>query len=157
MREWARSKHSIVVRLVAVLALTAAACGDDDDPTGVDLAGTWHLETVNGTTLPVTVIDLGATYRLELLSGRLTLTGSSFQDITSWRETENGNVTMSADTVNGTWTRSGNDLTFTFGDGEGGSETLRGTIASGALRITTDGQVIVYRKPASASGYNLNR
>ena len=121
--------HAISRRL-ALLALgtlalfgTAACGGDDDDPTGPGgtATGTYTLRTVNGQNVPTTVYegdDLGFYYKVEVLSGHVTLDADgTFEDVTTIRETEGtGTPTPSEFVTVGTYTRTGNTLTFTDDD-----------------------------------------
>ena len=115
--------HTISRRLallaLGALTLFGTACGDDDDPAGPgSITGTYTLSTINGQGLPRTVYegdDLGFYYKLEFMSGTLTLNSNgTFTDATTIRETEGDAAPETrTETTNGTYTRNGNTLTLT--------------------------------------------
>ena len=116
--------HAISRRL-ALLALGAltmfgtTACGDDEPSgPGASVAGTYNLSTVNGDPIPSTVYegsDLGFYYKVEVVSGVLTLRANgTFDDVTTIRETEGTSAPESSVVqASGTFVRAGNTLTLT--------------------------------------------
>ena len=98
--------------ILLLLPLAVVACdsgtGPDDEPA---ITGTYDLQTVNGV-LPYILFEEGAE-RLEILQGRVTLRAdSSFTDIVDFRFTEEGQVAVVADTIEGRWSRTGMAVTF---------------------------------------------
>lgn len=121
--------HAISRRL-ALLALGAltmfgtTACGDDEPSgPGASVAGAYNLSTINGDAVPATVYEgseLGFYYKVEVLSGLLTLRANgTFDDVTTIRETEGNNPPESSVVeASGTFVREGNTLTLTDQESE---------------------------------------
>lgn len=110
-----------VLAPVAVLSMAAAACGDSTGPSN----DTFGLRTVEGANLPHVVFE-AAGYKVEITKGDLKLNeNGSFLVTFTMRETEDGEVTTSADTTTGTYTVNGATYTFKFQD-EDGQQTLVG-------------------------------
>ena len=130
-----------LARLAATLTLvfSVAACGDDSDPGAPSsITGTYSLRRIDNEPVPVTLVDIPG-YKLEMLSGSLAInSGNSFTGATTSRETIDGEVQAPETfTCTGSYTRSGNTLTFsepeTGQDCEGGSYT--GTISGTTITI----------------------
>jgi hypothetical protein len=134
------------MRLIAcMLLLVGAACGGDSptQPTSSSVAGTWSLQTINGTGLPYIVAQTGSD-KVELTSDVLTVVGSgSFTQITQVRVTQNGQVSTQSIPDAGSYVLNGTAVTFTFNsDGSSGTGSLSGN----TLTIAEDGFAYVYRK-----------
>ena len=134
------------MRLIAcMLLLVGAACGGDSptQPTSSSVAGTWSLQTINGTALPYIVAQAGSD-KVELTSDVLTVVGSgSFTQITQVRVTQNGQVSTQSIPDAGSYVLNGTAVTFTFNsDGSSGTGSLSGN----TLTIAEDGFAYVYRK-----------
>ena len=135
-------------RIAAVLAaglLVVAGCSDSSGPSGEgDINGTYTLRTVNGQNLPFPVLVVGTTYRLEVTSGSLTISGNgSYSSQISLRETEGANVVTETQGTTGTWTRTNNAISFR--DNEDGT-TLSGSISQNTITFVEDGASLVFRK-----------
>jgi len=108
------------MRIAALTALVGtlclAACDDTNDVLLIPLArtGTFVLQTVDGNTLPVVVVDsVSPPLRIEVLSGAITITTTNvFSDVTTFRQTRAGVVTTRTVSCTGTFTVVGNDFTF---------------------------------------------
>jgi hypothetical protein len=106
------------VRPLAVLALataTLAGCKDDPVDPMVQVSGTYTLQTVNGSALPVIVYQ-DAEERDELLAGTLIMQSNgtwteTFTVRTTFLETGGTSTTTEADA--GTYTVDGNTINFT--------------------------------------------
>ena len=134
------------MRLIAcMLLLVGAACGGDSptQPTSSSVAGTWSLQTINGTGLPYIVAQTGSD-KVELTSDVLTVVGSgSFTQITQVRVTQNGQVSTQSIPDAGSYVLNGTAVTFTFNsDGSSGTGSLSGN----TLTVAEDGFAYVYRK-----------
>jgi hypothetical protein len=132
--------------LIAACLLVLAACGGDDGPTAptmASIAGTWNLQTVNGSPLPFTVAQSGAD-KIEVLGDAITVTATAtFTQLTQVRVTQGGQATTQSVADAGSYTLSGKTVTFTFNsDGSSGTGTLNGT----TLTVTDSGIALVYRK-----------
>jgi hypothetical protein len=134
------------MRVIACLLLiVAAACGSDSptQPTATSVAGTWSLQTINGTALPYVVAQTGAD-KVELTSDVLTVVPSgSFTEITTLRVTQNGQVSTQSVPDAGSYTLNGTAVSFTF-NSDGSSGT--GSISGNTLTVTSDGIALVYKK-----------
>ena len=134
------------MRFIACLLLVVtAACGSDapSEPTPASLAGTWRLQTVNGSGLPFVVAQLG-TDKVELTSDVLTVAASgSFTQMTQIRVTQSGQVSTESVPDAGSYTLNGTAVSFTF-DSDGSTGT--GSLSGNALTVAASGFALVYRK-----------
>lgn len=123
---------------VAAGTLALAGCGSGDDgPMGLDeVAGTYHLETINNAPLPFTT-DEDETYKAEILSSSITLREDrTFSWAFSGRSTDNGVATINSETFTGTYTLSGSRLTLT--EPEGSTDA---TLADDTITIVVTGPI----------------
>ena len=111
--------------LVLAVTIAAAACGGSGSPTSpsnqptppsvVDstmIPGNYGLSTVNAKTLPVVILSDSA-YTLEVLAATAAMTSADrFTIAITTRETVDGNVSIYADTITGTWSVSGKTITL---------------------------------------------
>lgn len=128
---------------LALLALTLACGGDSTGPTEASVAGTWNLQSVNGTALPFIVSQTG-TNKVEITADVLTVTSSgSFTEITTLRTTQNGTATTQTVADAGSYVLNGNNATFQFqSDGSIGS----GTVSGSTLTVSQAGLSLIYKK-----------
>ena len=134
------------MRVLASFALVVlAACGGESTtaPTNVSVAGTWTLQSINGTGLPYIVAQTGAD-KVEITSDVVTVVASgSFTQITTVRTTFSGQVTTQSVADAGSWVLNGTAATFQFNsDGSVGT----GSISGNTLTIASDGFAYIYRK-----------
>jgi len=134
-------------KLVALVALaTLGACGSDNStaaiPTPISIEGTWTLKTVNGAPLPFTLVQVGAN-KTEATSDQLTVTKTTFTEVTQLRTTIDGEVTQSSVTDTGIYAVVGSNATFSF-DSDGSKGV--GTIGAGTLTIVQEGITLGYAK-----------
>jgi hypothetical protein len=88
--------------LLLATSLLVAACSDSSGPSGDSINGTYALRTVNGQNLPFPVLVIGTDFRLEVLSGSLTVNGNgTFSFQLTLRETELGTVDTETQTTTG--------------------------------------------------------
>lgn len=131
--------------VVALVPLFLLACGGSDStgPESITVAGTWNLQTVNGSPLPYVVLQIGAD-KIELLSDRITAVESgSFTQLTQFRVTESGVVTNESLSDAGSFTRNGNAVTVFFNsDGS----TATGSISGNTFTVGVDGTAYVYKR-----------
>lgn len=133
-----RKLLAAVLLLLASVAVTA--CSDSTGPESAE--GTYTLATVNGSSLPAVVFQVGSD-KLEVVAGTLTLSSnSSFTGSLTIRETFQGTTNTETESGTGTYTRSGNTITFNSGD----DETATGTLSGNTLTISDEGLTLVYRK-----------
>jgi hypothetical protein len=133
-----KRRHLILSALVAF----AVACGDATTGPSDEVVGTYTLRTVNGGSLPFTLVNSGSA-RIELLSSSVTLRqNSTFSAVLTVRQTVGTLVTTQSDSSNGTWARSGSTLTLN----EGGTTSTATYQADGSIAITDGGYTMVYRK-----------
>ena len=126
-------RHSLLC-LVSATTLGLSGCGSDrvvTPPAGLE--GGYTLETVNGETLPFLKSE-SPSERVEVVSGSLTLRLDrtySGEIVEQW--TIGGNTELFPETSAGTFSVSGNQLTFT----EGGSGAVyHGTINGNRISAT---------------------
>jgi hypothetical protein len=102
---------------VATVVFNAvSACGGDSSTGLKSIAGSYSLQTMNGKGLPFTVLDTvvqGVAVRLEAISPTtLTLGTSDFRLILTSRLSATGFALVEADTISGTYSRSGSALSL---------------------------------------------
>jgi hypothetical protein len=132
-------------KLLVAMVVLALGCGGDSttEPTTASVAGTWELSTVNGAPLPFIVIQSG-TSKLEWTADVITATSTgSFTQISTFRTTDNGQVTTNTVPDAGSYTLNGTAVTFTFNsDGSTGTGSINGN----TLTVTQPGTALVYIK-----------
>ena len=138
-----------MTRFLTTLALAAAVSlgGCSDDGTGPEnrVEGTYALETINGDELPVTLLETGE-FKIEVLAGSVRLMDDNeFTASLSFRETSDGEVDTYTQTDTGTWSRSGNTITFSYEDAELDDDVA--TYSNGKLTLEVeDGLTLVFEK-----------
>jgi hypothetical protein len=129
--------------LLALSAISLLACGDSSGPGASSAVGTWSLVSVNGSSLPYTVILIAPSYKLEIMSATfIAASNGTYTGTVTSRETDNGQVTTTTDPDNGTWSQSGNSLTVTSSDGTVSNATISGD----NIPLNEQGLVGVYHR-----------
>ena len=131
--------------LSLALALAIVGCGSDSssEPTNASVAGTWTLQSVNGSQLPFTLSNVGST-KIELVSSVVNVTSAGTWTSTSQtRTTINGQATTSTGTQAGTYTLSGSAVAIRSTDG---TTVQAGTVNGNTLTLAQTGLVFVYQK-----------
>ena len=136
-------------KMFCALALAGSvalgACSDDNG-TGPDnnIEGTYTLTTIEGEDLPVTVFAFEG-YTLEVLSGQVRLMDDNeFTASLTFRETTDGDPDTYTESDTGTWSRSGNTVTFTYSDPE--LEDDVATFSNGRLTLESEGITLVFEE-----------
>lgn len=131
--------------LVLSLAVTAGACGDIGTRPTQSLAGTWSLQTVNGSGLPFLVgTSASGTDSLQVLGDVITASGAgTFTDVTIVRSTVSGQVTTDSIPDAGTYTLIGSSASLRFAsDGS----TISGQLSGNTLSLSSGNGVLVYKR-----------
>ena len=98
--------------LTFALLLPLAAC-ESTAPEEAGITGTYSLQTINGSSLPHTVLEAGSD-RFEVTAGAITLNEDlTFTDLLTFRVTEDGIITSRDDVLTGTYAHIGSALTMT--------------------------------------------
>lgn len=132
-------------RLLPLVALAVAvACGSDSttQPTVASVAGTWNLQSVNGSPLPFTLTQTGSD-RLELLSDVVTANANgTYTEVAQFRTTVNGQSSTSTESDAGTFTLNGTAVSLT------GTQTgnINGALSGNTLTLTEQGFAWVFVK-----------
>jgi hypothetical protein len=128
--------------LCAVTGLAVlAACGDSTGPGDTNIVGSYTLQTVNGNRLPWRVIVIGNDF-FEITGGGGNINADGTYSLTfNWRESVSGQEDTGSESSVGTYTRTGN--TITFRDASDNS-TATGTISGRQLTVTSEGAVLVF-------------
>jgi len=133
-------------RLLSLAVILAAfACGGDDSttPTQASVAGTWTLQTINGSPLPFTVATSPA--KIEWLSSVVNVSSNgTWTSSLQVRTTVSGQATTATSTDGGTYTLSGNNVAIL--SNTAGSTAQAGTINGNTLTLAQQGFVLVYTK-----------
>lgn len=128
---------------IAVLALTAA-CGGGDDGVNepASITGTYNLETLDGQSPPIVVLDQPG-FKVEIVSGNFVLAANmTFSTNVVFRLTEDGQASTESETFDGTYAVSGSTVTFSYSDGDSDSATIAGN----TLTFTDGSSTAVFRK-----------
>lgn len=131
------------VAAIAVLGVTAA-CGGGDDGVNepASIAGTYNLETLDGQSPPVVVLDEPG-FKLEILSGNFVLAANgTFTTNVVFRLTDESGPSTESESFSGTYTVSGSTVTFNYSDGDTDSATLAGN----TLTFSDGSSTAVFRK-----------
>jgi hypothetical protein len=110
-------KRLLALALSAALSMSAVSCSDSTGPAG-GLVGTYNLQTINGQPLPVTIASDVST-ATDVLGERIVIDASgSYSDVITFRDRYSNGAPSSTyqDNINGYWTLSGNQVTFTPSD-----------------------------------------
>lgn len=131
------------ITAAALIAVASACGGDSDGITEVaSVSGTYSLQSVNGAPLPFVFFDDGE-YKLEVTGASYTLTSTgTFSNTATYRETENGVISTSTETVMGSYSVSAGTVTFIDTDGE----TVTGSLSGNTLQFSEDGLTAVFAK-----------
>jgi hypothetical protein len=133
-------------RALAVIAVLGVltACGSDSptQPTGNSIAGTWALQTANGSALPFVYSQQGAN-KAEVVSDVATVDAhGAYTQTTQIRLTINGQVTTQSVSDVGTYTLNGTALVLRSNDGSSVTASLSGN----TFTLAIDGVAYVYKK-----------
>jgi hypothetical protein len=136
--------------LLGGFALLSACGGDGGSGPGgeANIAGTYNLQTINGASPPVTILQIGPD-RLEITSGNFTVSANNtFSNTHTYRETSGGQTTTVTETCTGTYSRNGNSVSFAEAtSGEFCGDDYNGTVSGNNLTVAYDAQVqAVYRR-----------
>jgi hypothetical protein len=138
-------RRTAFVATMILAILSAAGCGGDSTgPATQSIAGSWTLQSVNGSPLPFIVTQTG-TDRLEVLSDVIVISETgSFTQTTSTRTTTNGVPTTQSVADAGSYTLNGSAVTLHFNsDGFTGTASWSGTTIT---TITGDGLALIYKR-----------
>jgi hypothetical protein len=129
-------------------AVCLAGCNDDNNNLIVvpSVNGTFTLQTANGSPLPAVVVDsVSPPLRIEVLAGHITLrTNGTFEDEVDFQQSLGGLVTSTQVVCPGTFTVSGNTISFT----ETGTgicvSSFTGTTSGNTLTTSIRGVALVF-------------
>lgn len=128
--------------------LAVAACGDNDNNfVPIQPLGTFTLQSVNGQTLPATIVDsVSPPLRVDVLSGSITFNADgTFSEFASLQSTIGGIVSQRSVTCTGTFSFAGTTLNFVgvvVTQDCGG--TFVGTLNNGTLTASILGRPAVF-------------
>ena len=130
--------------LLACTAVALLGCGGDSTGPAASAEGTWNLQTVSGSSLPFTFQT--SPTKQEIISDQYVLNaGGTYSEFFTIRETDNGTVTTTDFTDDGTWSQSGNQVSLaSSNDG-----TLVATINGSGDIVTVNlggGVILVYAR-----------
>jgi hypothetical protein len=130
------------VAAIAVFGLAAACGGGDGINEPASIAGTYNLQTLDGQSPPVVVLDEPG-FKLEVMSGNFVLAANrTFTTNVVFRITVDTEVSTEAESFSGTYTVTGSTVTFTYSDGDTDSATLAGD----TLTFSDGSSTAVFRK-----------
>lgn len=119
------------------LIISSSRCDESTDPDPIDVTGTFHLVTLNGSAPPVTLVD-EPDHLIEIIDEITTLNADgTYLDVTVFRETVAGVPTDLTFECPGTFTRSGSQFTFVDSESNGFcGATFTGTNDGDTLILT---------------------
>jgi len=132
-------------RLLVLLVPFALACGGDSStaPMTVSVAGTWDLQTINGTGLPYVVAQSGSN-KVELLSDVVTAVSSgSYTEIMQVRSTVNGVVSTQSQSDAGSFLLNGTAVQF---QSNTSFSSNTGSISGNTFTLAENGFSYVYKR-----------
>jgi hypothetical protein len=105
----------------AAAAVFVVACGSDSSPTGpggptqTTPNGSYTISTINSAALPAAIFSDTGGFKLEVMSGSITLnSGGTYSIITNYRETLPGVSDLYTDSTGGTWAMTAGTSTVVF-------------------------------------------
>ena len=118
------------------------ACGSDS-PTGPGNGksppGSYTIATINAAPLPVAIFSDTGGFKLEVMSGTLTLTTSgTYSIVTNYRETLPGVLDTYSDSTGGTWAMAAGTSTVVFTNSADSTQD-QATFANGQLTFVEPG------------------
>lgn len=129
-------------RLLLALVLAAACNGSDSTTPGASVAGTYTLQTVNGSPLPYTYLSSGPLQKA-IVDDAITLTAAgTWTEQGDDRTTSNGVVTTSAVSDAGTYSVSGTTLSMA----STANGAITGSLVGSTLTLNDQGLIAVYMK-----------
>lgn len=137
-------RRTAFVATMILAVLSAAGCANDStSPATQSIAGSWTLQSVNGSSMPFIVAQTG-TNKTELLSDVIAISGTgSFTQTTSVRTTTNGVPTTQSVADAGSYTLNGSAITLHFNsDGSTGT----GSWSGNTITTTDGGFALVYKR-----------
>jgi hypothetical protein len=134
--------HRLFALTAFATLLSVAACGDSPTEASGSAVGTWHLQTVNGSPPPVTLLQLNG-YRLEVIGGVLVINSNgTYANSFTYRETVDGTATTEQETDFGTWVQTGS--TILLEDDEGFQ--AQASVSGNQLTFIENGLTVRYAR-----------
>jgi len=123
------------------MLVAAVACGSDDSTSPVlGASGTWSLQTINGTALPVTIGS--GSQAVSVISSTLTISSNgNYNEVVTLRPL--GAASNTIFTEIGTWSFTNGVVTF---NDQTDGITYTGSISGNSLTENTGGFVSVYAR-----------
>ena len=137
--------RTLLALCAAVVSTFLAACGSDSGTTGPGGPsnktpnGSYAISTINAAALPVAIFSDTGGFKLEVMSGTITLNaGGTYSIVTNYRETLPGVSDLYSDSTGGTWAMPSGSSTITFTNASD-STTDQATWAAGQLTFVEPG------------------
>jgi hypothetical protein len=115
-----------VVALAFVGALAACAGDSPMSPASASIAGTYHLQTINGSALPF-AIQSGANVVVVTNDAITVADGGTWSEQATFTVTSNGQTSNQVISDGGTWTRAGQSVSLNSKSTGGYAGTFTGT------------------------------
>ena len=129
--------------LLAVAFLAGAVACGDDSTSPPSTFGTYTLHTVDAKPLPALLLQQGDYFFRATAGAYVLRENGTFSSSQTWREEYQGWAHVSTHSFEGTFTLSGDVITFVWpSDGS----TWTGTLKGSELNVTDDDQAWLYRK-----------
>jgi hypothetical protein len=129
---------------LAALLVALPACDSDSPLSPESLAGTYNLVSVNGSSLPVVLMEFEedeVTVTFSILSGSVTLsatsaTGGTYTAVLTFQEAYNGESDTWVDGGTGNFSVSGNTIVLEDADGE--DDDVIGTVSGNQISLSLE-------------------
>lgn len=126
-----------------VASVFLVACGSDS-PTGPggqkSPNGAYAIATINASPLPVAIFSDTGGFKLEVMSGTITLAASgTYSIVTNYRETLPGVLDTYTDSTGGTWVMNAGTSTIVFTNSADSTQQDQATWTSGQLTFVEPG------------------
>ena len=130
--------------LLSLVLATAVACGGDStSPVTASIAGTYKLQTINGSPLPYIIVQSG-TDKVEFLDDQVVINdGGTYTESGHVRTTTNGVATTESIVDAGTYVRTGTAITF---HSTSDNTDTPGSINGNSITVVSTGLSAVYAK-----------
>lgn len=136
--------RALLALCAAVASAFVVACGSDSPtgpggPSNKSPNGSYAISTINSAALPVAIFSDTGGFKLEVMSGSITLnSGGTYSIVTNYRETLPGVSDLYSDSTGGTWSMASGTSTIVFTN-SADSTTDQATWTAGQLTFVEPG------------------
>lgn len=135
-------KRRLALTLIALATVVSLGCSDDGTrPTPASFAGTWNLQTVNGSPMPFVVQT--ANPKIEIMSDQIVVVDNgTFTESFVVQRTTGTQVVLERGSDSGTYSLNGSAVSLVYADGSTGN----GATTGNSLTLAGQGFSQVYTR-----------